>query len=524
MIIYKIIYDLPGRGHPSGKLVKSQILFRQRNEYRAKERALSQNVVTQTLGHEVGKIIAVHLSYPSRAQQRGRIPAEASYFMKASSSLTGPGEVTRPDNAELMVFEAEIAVVIGKEARNVSEEDAWSYVSHVTASNDMGLLDFRAADKGSNVRSKSGDGMTPIGPKLIPAEQISPDALRVKATVDGKVVQDDSSSTLLFSFAHFIADLSRFMTLEPGDVILTGTPSGSSVLQPGQSVTVEVYSETDPSITSGELTTTVVAGDPVADIGSAPKVDESQRIDAWGSREEAGLEPEFELTDELRERISKLALATLSAQMRQKGYPNVSIDGVRPQTPGTKLVGRARTLRYVGHRPDLFKKFGGGYNAQKRAIDTVNPGEVLVMEARGFEHAGTLGDILALRAKVRGAAGIITDGAVRDWAPVEEVGLPVFAQGAHPSVLGRVHIPWDTDITITCGGVAVQPGDVIIGDDDGAIVVPPHMVEELVADSEQQESEEEFITEMVADGESVDGLYPLNAQWRERYNEWVSAK
>lgn len=485
---------------------------------------MSQNIVTQTLGHEVGKIIAVHLSYPSRAQQRGRIPAEASYFMKASSSLTGPGEVTRPDNAELMVFEAEIAVVIGKEARNVSEEDAWSYVSHVTASNDMGLLDFRAADKGSNVRSKSGDGMTPIGPKLIPAEQISPDALRVKATVDGKVVQDDSSSTLLFSFAHFIADLSRFMTLEPGDVILTGTPSGSSVLQPGQSVTVEVYSETDPSITSGELTTTVVAGDPVADIGSAPKVDESQRIDAWGSREEAGLEPEFELTDELRERISKLALATLSAQMRQKGYPNVSIDGVRPQTPGTKLVGRARTLRYVGHRPDLFKKFGGGYNAQKRAIDTVNPGEVLVMEARGFEHAGTLGDILALRAKVRGAAGIITDGAVRDWAPVEEVGLPVFAQGAHPSVLGRVHIPWDTDITITCGGVAVQPGDVIIGDDDGAIVVPPHMVEELVADSEQQESEEEFITEMVADGESVDGLYPLNAQWRERYNEWVSAK
>ncbi|NLI04651.1 MAG: fumarylacetoacetate hydrolase family protein [Actinomycetaceae bacterium] len=485
---------------------------------------MTTNIITETFGQAPGKIIAVHLSYPSRAAQRGRIPAEASYFMKASSSLTGPGEVVRPDNTELLVFEAEIAVVMGKAARNVSEEEAWDYVSYVTASNDMGLLDLRAADKGSNVRSKSGDGMTPIGPKLIDASLVRPDRLAVRATVDGEVVQEDSSSTLLFSFAHFIADLSRFMTLEPGDIILTGTPAGSSVLQPGQEVTVEVFSEDDPSITSGPLTTRVVAGDAVANIGSAPQAPEQQKIDAWGSREAAGLEPEFELTDELRERISNLALATLSSQMRQRGYANCSIDGVHPMIPGQKIVGRARTLRYVAHRPDLFKAKGGGYNAQKRAIDTVNEGEVLVMEARGFEFAGTLGDILALRAKVRGAAGIITDGAVRDWAPVAEVGLPVMAQGAHPSVLGRVHIPWDTDITISCGGTTVQPGDIIIGDDDGAIVVPPALIEQLVADSEQQESEEEFIAEMVAAGESVNGLYPLNAAWRERYNEWLAAK
>ena len=481
---------------------------------------MTANIITETFGQAPGKIIAVHLSYPSRAAQRGRIPAEASYFMKASSSLSGPGEVVRPDNTELLVFEAEIAVVIGKTARNVSEEEAWGYVSHVTASNDMGLLDLRAADKGSNVRSKSGDGMTPIGPKLIDASLVRPDGLVVRATVDGVVVQNDSSSTLLFSFAHFIADLSRFMTLEPGDVILTGTPSGSSVLQPGQVVTVEVLSEDDPSITSGELTTRVVAGPAVANVGSAPKAPEQQKIDAWGSREAAGLEPEFELTAELRERISKLAIATISSQMRQRGYPNCSIDGVRPMVQGQKIIGRARTLRYVAHRPDLFKAKGGGYNAQKRAIDSVNEGEVLVMEARGFEHAGTLGDILALRAKVRGAAGSITDGAVRDWTPVAETGLPVMAQGPHPSVLGRVHIPWDTDITITCGGTTVQPGDLIVGDDDGALVIPPALVEQLVADCEQQESEETFITEMVLAGESVDGLYPLNAAWRERYNEW----
>ncbi|AZN31145.1 fumarylacetoacetate hydrolase family protein [Flaviflexus salsibiostraticola] len=479
--------------------------------------------MSDTLGHPVGKVIAVHLAYPSRAEQRGRIPAEASYFFKAPSSLAGPGEVVRPEGTELLVFEAEIALVIGTAGRNISEEDAWSHVGWVTAANDMGLLDFRAADKGSNVRSKSGDGMTPIGPRLIDAATVDPSALRIRASVDGEVVQDDSSSTLLFSFAHFIADLSRFMTLEPGDVILTGTPAGSSVLAPGQSVTIELTSETDPSITSGELTTTVVAGPPLADIGSAPKADDRQRIDAWGSREAAGLES-FELTPELRERLSKVAVATLSSQMRQKGYPNVSIDGVHPMKPGTTLVGRARTLRYVAHRPDLFRAHGGGYNAQKRAVDTVNEGEVLVMEARSFEFAGTLGDILALRAKVRGAAGIITDGAVRDWGPVGDVDLPVFAQAAHPSVLGRVHIPWSVDDTITCGGVTVQPGDVIVGDDDGALVIPPHMVLEILAASEQQEAEEEFIALMVADGHPVEGLYPMNAAWRARFEEWASAR
>ncbi len=525
MIVSQIRYDLRYVVHdPQHYLTRSRIRTRakQRSKAPAKEQALHTNIITDTLGLPVGKIIAVHLSYPSRAAQRGRIPTEASYFFKAPSSLSAGGTVERPSNAELLVFEAEIALVIGTAARNVTPEDAWNHVGWVTAANDMGILDLRAADKGSNVRSKSGDGMTPLGPTLINARTIRPEALHVRATVDGEVVQDDSSSTLLFSFAHFIADLSRVMTLEAGDIILTGTPAGSSVLQPGQSVTVEVYSEDDPTLTSGPLTTKVVEAPALAPIGSAPVASEQQRIDAWGSREAAGLEPEFVLTDDLRERLSAVAVATLSSQLRSRGYANASIDGVRPMIPGTKIIGPARTLRYVAHRPDLFKAKGGGFNAQKRAIDTVNEGEVLVMEARSFEFAGTLGDILALRARVRGAAGIITDGAVRDWAAVAEVGLPVMAQGPHPSVLGRVHVPWDTDITITCGGATVQVGDIIVGDDDGAVVIPPHLVVEVLEASETQEKEETFIAQMVEEGHSVDGLYPMNAAWRERYNEWCA--
>ncbi|WP_167202235.1 fumarylacetoacetate hydrolase family protein [Actinomyces respiraculi] len=481
------------------------------------------DVISEALGHRAGKVIAVHLSYASRAAQRGRTPTEASYFLKASSSITGPGTVTRPEGTELLVFEGEIALVIGTAARNVTEEQAWSHVGWVTAGNDMGLLDLRAADKGSNTRSKSGDGMTALGPVLLDASRLDPTRIGLRTRVDGNTVQDDSTVGMLFSLGYFIADLSRVMTLEPGDVILTGTPAGSSVMKPGQSVSVEVYSLDEHTLTTGELTTTVVAGPALGPTGSQPAADDTQRIDAWGSAEAAGLEPApapFVLTEDLRERLGRLAVSTISSQLRRRGYPGTSIDGVHPLVPGSRMVGTARTLRYIAYRPDLFTTHGGGYNAQKRAVDAIGEGEILVMEARGIPTAGTLGDVLALRAKVRGATGIITDGAVRDAAAVAEVGLPVMCACAHPSVLGRVHVPWETDVTITCGGTAVQPGDVIVADDDGAVVIPPSLVIEVIESSEQQEHEEVFIAEMVAAGHPVDGLFPLNAHWRERYETW----
>ena len=130
-------------------------------------------------------------------------------------------------------------------------------------------------------------------------------------------------------------------------------------------------------------------------------------------------------------------------------------------------------------RPDLFAAHGGGFNAQKVAFDTVEPGEVLVVEARGERGTGTVGDVLALRAQVRGAAGIVTDGGVRDFDAVAGFEIPVFSQGPHPTVLGRRHVPWEVDVTIACGGAAVQPGDVIVGDGDGVIVIPPQLVAEV---------------------------------------------
>jgi regulator of RNase E activity RraA/2-keto-4-pentenoate hydratase/2-oxohepta-3-ene-1,7-dioic acid hydratase in catechol pathway len=471
------------------------------------------DAVTRALGRRPGKVLAVHLNYPSRAAQRGRTPAAASYFLKPSSSLSGPGVVEKPRGTELLAFEGEIALVIGARARHVRPEDGWSHVGWVTGANDIGLQDLRSADRGSNVRSKGGDGYTPLGPELLPAAEIDPAELRVRTWLDGKLVQDDTSDTLLFDFGHLIADLSRMITLEEGDVILTGTPAGASVAQVGQVIEVEVTAGTGAR-TTGRLRTEVADGPELAPWGSPAFVDDAVRADAWGTRPDvpAGLDPD------LRERLGHVAVATLSSQLRRRGYDDVSIDGVAPLVPGDRMVGTARTLRFVPFRPDLFQRHGGGYNAQKRAIDSLDQGEVLVIEARRDPTAGTLGDILALRAKVRGAAGIVTDGAARDAAAVASIGLPVYTSGRHPAVLGRRHVPWETDVTIACGGTTVQPGDVVVGDDDGAIVIPRAVVTEVLADAEWQEREEAWIAERVREGASVDGLYPLAGEWRKRYD------
>jgi 2-keto-4-pentenoate hydratase/2-oxohepta-3-ene-1,7-dioic acid hydratase in catechol pathway/regulator of RNase E activity RraA len=502
--------------------------------------------IEKLLGARPGKVIAVHLNYPSRAAQRGRTPEQPGYFLKPSTSLSASGTpIERPAGCELLAFEGEIALVIGTAARRVRPEDGWSHVAGVTAANDFGVYDLKYADKGSNLRSKGGDGFTPLGPAVLKATDVDPAALRIRTWVNGELVQDDSTATLLFPFGRLVADLSQLVTLEPGDVILTGTPAGSTVVQPGDTVEVEVEGS---KRSTGRLVTPVVEGTAsFGDYGFGPRADDEQRVEAYGSEEAAGLvsirpqaaystggDPrrsssapahiETTLPPELLARINSVGTATLSAQLRKRGLNTVSMDGLTPTQPGKRLVGLARTLRFIPGREDLFASHGGGFNAQKRAFDSLRPGEVLVIEARGEKGTGTAGDILALRAQVLGAVGIVTDGGVRDLATVTELGIPTYHAGPHPAVLGRRHVPWETDVTVACGGTAVQPGDVIVGDADGVLVIPPGIVEEVVADAIEQERQETFIAEQVGAGESVDGLYPLNADWKARYEQWLATR
>ncbi|WP_137825146.1 fumarylacetoacetate hydrolase family protein [Brevibacterium sp. 2SA] len=480
-----------------------------------------------------GKIIAVHVAYESRSAQRGKRPAAPSYFLKASSSVAPSGAtIERPAGTKLLAFEGEIAVVIGSPAHRVTAHEAWDHVAGVTASNDFGLYDLKTPDKGSNVRSKSRDGYTPLGPNLIPAAEVDPQELTIRTWVNGSLVQDDGTGPdqLIFPLTQIIADLSQHFTLESGDVILTGTPAGSTVVAPGDVVEVEVTGASSASgeqLSSGRLRTEVVEGpgDFDAALGSTPAVTEALAADAWGSREEAGLPPEDDgsLPAGLREKLEKAPTAGLSAQLRARGLNNVVIDGVRPLKPGTTLVGVAKTLRFVPNREDLFKSHGGGYNAQKRAFDSLKPGEVIVIEARGESGSGTLGDILALRAKSLGAAGVVTDGGVRDAAEVAGI-LPVFATAKNPAVLGRKHVPWESDVAVACGNATVLPGDVIVGDDDGVIVIPRDLAEEVVDAALEKETEDGWVADQVAAGNPVDGLFPPTGEWKAKFEEWKSSR
>jgi regulator of RNase E activity RraA/2-keto-4-pentenoate hydratase/2-oxohepta-3-ene-1,7-dioic acid hydratase in catechol pathway len=481
-------------------------------------------------GQRPSKIIAVHLSYRSRAMERGRLPSWPSYFLKPPSTLAADGDpVLRPPWCELLAFEGEVALVIGTRACRVSPADAWAHVGWITAANDFGVYDLRHADGGSNVRSKGIDGFTPLGPGLIDARAVDPERVSLRTWVNGQLAQDAvSGDDLLFSFADIVADASRLTTLEPGDVILTGTPTGSTVVRPGDLVEVEVRAGTEDDdgwLTSGRLRSPIgEAGYALSPPGAMPSQDDAQREAAYGASGAPGPSPA-----ELLRALGQVSTATLSSQLRKRGFNSVTLDGLHATRPGRKMVGFARTLRYVPFREDLFAAYGGtlpggGLNAQKRAVEQVRPGEILVIEARGDPTAGTVGDILALRAQVRGAAGIVTDGAIRDSQALHAMDLPVYYGATHPAVLGRRHVPWEVNTAVACAGVTVTPGDIIVGDGDGVIVIPAHLAMEVAQDAAEQERQEEFAAAMVAKGESVDGLYPLGKRWQVAYEAWRAGR
>ena len=150
------------------------------------------------------------------------------------------------------------------------------YVGWVTAANDFGVYDLRYPDRGSNVRSKGIDGFTPLGPRLLDARSLDPASLRLRTWVNGELAQDATvGDEMLFGFDEMVADLSRLMTLEPGDVILTGTPTGASVVQPGDTVEVEVCAG---AVTTGRLRSPIVAANYVlAPLGAPPKATDADR-------------------------------------------------------------------------------------------------------------------------------------------------------------------------------------------------------------------------------------------------------
>jgi 2-keto-4-pentenoate hydratase/2-oxohepta-3-ene-1,7-dioic acid hydratase in catechol pathway len=208
-----------------------------------------------------GKIICVGLNYRDHAEEQGvELPKEPLFFAKYTTSLIGPGDaIVIPPIVTQCDYEAELGVVIGQRVRNVSKENALEAVRGYVCANDVSARDLQFSDK-QWTRGKSPDTFCPVGP-LVPAADIpDPHKLGIRAIVSGDVLQDSSTSNLIFGVDEIISHASLTSTLEPGDLILTGTPAGVGVfrepkrlLQPGDEVTIEIEG-------IGELTNPVVAG------------------------------------------------------------------------------------------------------------------------------------------------------------------------------------------------------------------------------------------------------------------------
>ncbi|WP_209332163.1 fumarylacetoacetate hydrolase family protein [Lunatimonas salinarum] len=175
------------------------------------------------------KIICVGLNYSLHAKESGmEVPKQPVLFMKATSSLSGPfDEIVIPKNSEATDWEVELAVVIGKKASYVSKEDAYDYIAGYAVHNDVSERDFQLRHGGQWVKGKSADTFAPLGPWLVTKEEVAdPNNLRLWLKLNGKTVQDSSTSDLVFDVPTLVSYISQYMTLLPGDVISTGTPSG----------------------------------------------------------------------------------------------------------------------------------------------------------------------------------------------------------------------------------------------------------------------------------------------------------
>ncbi len=230
------------------------------------------------------------------------------------------------------------------------------------------------------------------------------------------------------------------------------------------------------------------------------------------------------LDEETIETLSGISTATITTVLLKKGLRNVWLRGTRPLQPGQKrIAGPAFTLRFVPAREDLATPESWASPISTRAaIEAMPKGCIAVVDAMGITDAGIFGDILCERMRVRGVAGLVTDGVVRDVAGVIGTGLPVWCNGAAapPSVAGLTFVAWQEPIA--CGGVAVFAGDAIVVDDDGAVVIPQALIDGVVEAAVEQEKLEAWIVDEVRAGVPLPGLYPANAETKARYEAFRS--
>ncbi|MBU6498774.1 MAG: ribonuclease activity regulator RraA [Rhodospirillales bacterium] len=225
--------------------------------------------------------------------------------------------------------------------------------------------------------------------------------------------------------------------------------------------------------------------------------------------------------------LKRVSTATLTTQLFKRGLRNVFMQGVRPLGGlAENLVGPAYTLRNIPAREDIdrVEGFANPEHPQRKAVENAPAGHVMVIDCRGDPRVASAGEILATRLMVRGAAGLVSDGGLRDSASIAAMAMPVFCSGPSAPLNLVQHHAVDINVPIACGGVAVYPGDMIVGDADGVVVVPAHLADEIAVEGAAQEEMEAFLLTRIQQGATLPGTYPPNEATRAAYAAWKAGR
>lgn len=233
------------------------------------------------------------------------------------------------------------------------------------------------------------------------------------------------------------------------------------------------------------------------------------------------------VSETVREKLKAVSTATLTTVLLKRGLRNVFIRGIHKiNADAPRMAGEAFTLRYIPAREDLdhVGAFNDRSHPQRRAIEECPEGAVLVMDSRKDAAAASAGGILVTRLWKRGVAGVVTDGGFRDTPDIAKLPFPAYhAAPSAPTNLIRHHA-LDINQPIGCGDVAVYPGDMVVGDDEGVVVIPAGIAEEVANEAFEQTAFEDFVEEKVRAGRGIFGIYPPNAEAEAEYAAWRKEK
>ncbi|MGI9321787.1 MAG: ribonuclease activity regulator RraA [Thiogranum sp.] len=231
------------------------------------------------------------------------------------------------------------------------------------------------------------------------------------------------------------------------------------------------------------------------------------------------------MNEETQSILENTSSASIATMLYKRGLRNQFVQGVSRLNPARKrMVGPVYTLRYIPAREDLnpVEVFRDPGHPQRRAVEEIPDGHVLVMDCRQDATAASAGSILATRLAIRGCAGVVTDGGLRDADEIANLDMPSFcARPSAPTNLTK-HQALDLNVPIGCGGVAVFPGDIAVGDGDGVIIIPAELADEIALEAKGMEKYEAWVVDQVNAGASIIGLYPMNDETRARYESWLA--